>query len=266
MSEDTRDPELQFETVTPPPLPGADAAQAGVSCTLCDASISDEYFDVNGQTLCRVCRVRVLEATEMPTGWGVFLRAMACGVVAAIAGAILYYAVIAITDFEIGLVAIAIGFMVGYAVRFGTGGRGGRRYQVLALVLTYVAVSLAYTILAVRASIDQAPTETAGSTATGSAPRSSAPPSGEPVAGPDDAPAAPGESGEGPSALNLLFFALFCLALPVLVIAGSLPSGLISAAIIVFGMLQAWRMTGKPVLTVTGPYRVGSGATATAAV
>ena len=149
-------------------------------------------------------------------------------------------------------------------MRFGTGGRGGRRFQVLALVLTYVAVSLAYSILAVRAGADQAPTETAGSTTTGAAAAPAAAPSGEPV--PDDAPAAPGEDGEGSFALSLLLFVFFCLALPVLVIVDSLPGGLISAAIIVFGMLQAWRMTGKPVLTVTGPYRVGSGAAAAAAV
>ena len=67
--------------------------------------------------------------------------------VAAIPGAILYYAVIAITNFEIGIVAIAIGYMVGWAVRKGAGGRGGRRFQVLALVLTYWAVGLAYTPL-----------------------------------------------------------------------------------------------------------------------
>ena len=258
MSENPGGPELQFDTVIPPPLPGADAAPAGVSCALCTRPISDEYFDVNGQTVCRVCRVRVLEAAETPTEWGVFLRAMACGVVAAIAGAILYFAVIAITDFEIGLVAIAIGFMVGYAVRFGAGGSGGRRFQVMALVLTYVAVSLAYTILAVRAGADQAPTETTASTSTGSAPPSSAASSGEAVPGAADTQAAPSEGGDESFALSLVFFALFCLALPVLVIADSFPSGLISAAIIAFGMQQAWRMTGKHALTVTGPYRVGA--------
>jgi hypothetical protein len=48
-------------------------------------------------------------------------------------------------------------------------------------------------------------------------------------------------------------------ALPVLVIVGSLPSGLISAAIIFFGMAQAWKMTGRPAIEITGPYRVGAG-------
>ena len=45
----------------------------------------------------------------------------------------------------------------------------------------------------------------------------------------------------------------FFLALPSLIVFSSLPGGLISAAIIVFGMLQAWRMTMAPVLNVSGP-------------
>jgi hypothetical protein len=32
----------------------------------------------------------------------------------------------------------------------------------------------------------------------------------------------------------------------------------ISGAIIVFGMMQAWKMTAAPVVTVTGPYRIGA--------
>jgi hypothetical protein len=47
-------------------------------------------------------------------------------------------------------------------------------------------------------------------------------------------------------------------ALPVLVVVGSFPSGLISAFIIFIGMRQAWKMTGAPVMRVAGPYRVGA--------
>ncbi|MND05768.1 hypothetical protein D3C83_267600 [compost metagenome] len=48
----------------------------------------------------------------------------------------------------------------------------------------------------------------------------------------------------------------FALILPVLVIIGSMPSGLISAAIIGFGMLQAWQLTGAPKLAFEGPFRL----------
>jgi hypothetical protein len=51
---------------------------------------------------------------------------------------------------------------------------------------------------------------------------------------------------------------VFSFALPVLVVFNSLPGGLLSAAIIGFGMHQAWRMTAAPHLTITGPFRVGT--------
>jgi hypothetical protein len=187
------------------------------------------------------------------------LRTGFCGLAAAVAGAILYYAVIAITDLEIGLVAIAIGYMVGYGVRFGTGGRGGRRFQVMAILLTYFSVSLAYSVLVIRASVEQRQAQEA-SAASGTATP------GETSAGQPNPAAARTETDREDGLGGLLGLGLllgFFLALPVMVILDSLPGGLISAAIIAFGMHQAWRMTVAPALTVTGPYRVG---TATAPV
>jgi hypothetical protein len=52
-------------------------------------------------------------------------------------------------------------------------------------------------------------------------------------------------------------FVFFAFALPVMAVLGSLPSGLISALIIGFGMHQAWRMTGDARPRITGPHRVG---------
>jgi hypothetical protein len=46
--------------------------------------------------------------------------------------------------------------------------------------------------------------------------------------------------------------------LPVLAVVSSLPGGLISAAIIAFGMQQAWRMTGVAALQISGPYRIAA--------
>ena len=43
-----------------------------------------------------------------------------------------------------GLVALAVGWLVGTAVRAGSGARGGLRFQLLAFALTYAAVALAY--------------------------------------------------------------------------------------------------------------------------
>jgi hypothetical protein len=238
---------LQFETVLPrESASSALVAEHGVTCRPCQRAIPDEYFDVNGEPVCIDCRDELFQHAKPPSGAGPLTRAALFGLAAAIAGAILYYAVIAITNLEIGLVAIAIGYMVGYAIQKGTGGRSARRFQVMALVLTYWSVGLAYLPLVVA--------EAAGTEA-------SAPSEGSDVVAP--VPAEPPQPASTPPAdddVNLpgvvayLFGLSF--ALPVLMIVGSLPGGLISAAIIGFGMHQAWRMTAPPQFTVTGPFRV----------
>jgi hypothetical protein len=50
----------------------------------------------------------------------------------------------------------------------------------------------------------------------------------------------------------------FIAVVPVLVVIGSGPSGLISAFIMFIGMRQAWQMTRAPFVQVLGPYRVGA--------
>ena len=247
---------LQFDTAIPSGPAEAHSAQQGVSCVGCRRPLRSEYFDVDGQSTCRSCRDQVARLAETPREWGVFFRACLFGFVAAVLGAIVYYAVIAITNFEIGIVAIAIGYMVGQGIRMATQGRGGRRFQVVALVLTYWAVGLAY-VPFVFSEISKPDTSEQASIS--------------PVADAADAPAdeepAP-EASASSDGLNLpVAFAIlagFSLLLPVLTIVSSLPGGVISAAIIAFGMQQAWRMTAAPQPQISGPYRIGAGPPAAA--
>ena len=242
MSSNTgEDPPLQFDTATPVEAAGAEAAAGAVSCALCSGTIDREYFDVNGQSVCERCHAQLAEHAETPRGFAPVARALAFGTGAAVLGAILYYAVIAITRLEIGIVAIAIGYMVGYAIRLATRGRGGRRFQIMALVLTYWAVGLAYVPLAFRELSNERQQRAAQQSQV--------------------APSEPGAASEGggPGLLfTLAVLVVLSLALPVMIILGSMPGGLISGAIIAFGMHQAWRMTGAPPLVISGPYRIGT--------
>jgi hypothetical protein len=250
--------ELQFESVVPRGGDGS-AASADTVCTLCQIPIESEYFDVNGRTVCRACSDNVSRHATTPRDMATLVRALGAGVVASVFGAALYFAVLAISGFEIGLVAIAIGYMVGYAVHVGARSRGGRRFQVLALVLTYWAIGLAYSSLAIKELIADRPTSESASASgaqAGEATQPAAPATSE-------APADAERTGDQPLTgggfvLALLQLLAFTLVLPVLVIAGSMPGGLISGAIIVFGMLQAWKMTAAPALTISGPYRIAT--------
>jgi hypothetical protein len=213
------DDELQFDRVisNAPAHAQGDAAQGTVTCKACSKPIDRDYYHLNGKVTCESCRDAISDAVATPEGALPLARAAGLGILAAIAGAALYYGVIALANLEIGIIAIAIGYMVGWAVRKGAGGRGGRRFQVLAVLLTYWAVGLAYAPLFLR--------------------NSSMP-------------------------LPVAFFYVF--ALPIMVITGG-GTGIITAIIIAVGLRQAWQMTAAPTLTIAGPYRVGSGPSATTA-
>jgi hypothetical protein len=246
----------------------AEPAAASVVCSTCQTTIRTAYFNVDAAATCGRCKVAAEMRANSGRGWGTFFKAGAFGLIAAIAGAILYYGVIAITELEIGLVAIVIGFMVGFAVRKGAKGNGGRRFQVLALGLTYFAVGLAYSPLAVKGikdGIQARATAAAATKTTGtldaavvdSAVTDSVAVS-DSTAVASDSPVAGGKLGFGWLLLGLAGVFVFIFALPVIVVFGSLPGGLISALIIGFGMQQAWRMTGAKKLEITGPFKVNA--------
>ena len=67
---------------------------------------------------------------------------MLFGFGAAILGMILYSAFGIITGIVIGYLSLGVGYLVGKAIRTGSGGIGGRRYQIAAIAFTYFAVSM----------------------------------------------------------------------------------------------------------------------------
>jgi hypothetical protein len=146
----TKDDELQFDRVVNDSPADTASARPAATCVACKKPIVSDYFQLNGKVTCANCRVAIEEAVSTPNGLAPFARAAGLGILAAIAGAAIYYGVIALANLEIGIIAIAIGYMVGWAVRKGAGGRGGLRFQVLAVVLTYWAVGLAYAPLILR--------------------------------------------------------------------------------------------------------------------
>ena len=239
---------LQLDRVITESATAASPGKPAVVCEFCQTSIDTEYT-TSTERRAVVAAVRRLESiTETPRGIAPLAAAGAFGLGAGIVGAAIYYAVIAITHLEIGIVAILIGYMVGRAVRKGARGRGGLRFQILAVALTYLSVALADTPLVIqemRAS--RSPSQQAsGSTADARQPTE----------------ATTGAAPDARSAPNLLLalamLLAFILALPVLSVFGSLPTSLIGGVIIGFGMQQAWKMTAAPRLDFLGPYRVGA--------
>jgi len=126
----------QFATAEYSTQPGA------ALCKSCGKSISGASYRANGVPICGNCAQRIKDQAPVDSH-SAFVRAVCFGVGGAILGLALYVGFALATGWIVGFVSLAVGYIVGKAVVFGSGGVGGRRYQVTAVLLTYVAVSMA---------------------------------------------------------------------------------------------------------------------------
>lgn len=72
------------------------------------------------------------------------------GAVAAILASALWYAVVVVTNYQVGLVAIAVGFLVGQAVVLGAGRRGSPVLVAGSVILTLLALAISEYLIVVH--------------------------------------------------------------------------------------------------------------------
>jgi hypothetical protein len=208
------------------------------TCNACRRTFAPPYFHVNGITVCPVCAKAIESGQNAPPAHSL-LKAFIYGLGAAIAGSVLYAAVAIITGLELALIAILIGYMVGKAIRHASGGLGGRPQQILAVLLTYFAITTSYIPVTLHHYAAQQPRVE----------NTAAPQSGVTST---DAPAS--SSSRSPRSNGQVVVALVMLALGAPFMSLTNMSGLISLLIIFFGLQRAWILTGRAELIVTGPY------------
>jgi hypothetical protein len=164
---------------------------------------------------------------------------------------ILYATFAIVTGWIIGYVSLAVGYIVGKAVMKGSGGIGGRRYQIAAVALTYAAVSVAAIPVAISQFKNEAKKPAATEQSQNAPSGSQAPSSSGAPAPQQGQPAADPEMGLG-AALGLLL--LIGLASPFLALADPF-SGLIGLVILFVGMQIAWKLTEGTTTDILGPFR-----------
>jgi hypothetical protein len=111
-------------------------------CSRCDGRFAGTFYRLNGKPTCEPCAKLERDGVGRPVGR--LVTAVIYGVVVAAVVAVCWAGLAWVTDFEPTFLAIAAGFFVGGAVRAGARARGGLGYQLLAMGLTYAAVSAAY--------------------------------------------------------------------------------------------------------------------------
>lgn len=223
-------------------------------CGLCKARLNDEYFMAKNMPLCTACR-------QSSFGGGgsllCFVRAIGLGFIGAVLGALLDVLITRVTGLQLGLIAIVMGWLVGLGVSVGARDRGGCLYQILALGLTYFAISFSLVGQITSAALNgeialDAPTAISSPATAKPVPTSS--PRHTPFA--DGLPNVPGEQRADLTATDVLAALLATLAigaaLPVMV-AMEAPS---SALIFGFALYQAASMNRK--VTIIGPFHTKS--------
>ena len=200
-------------------------APGPASCAVCQQPLVGAYYEVGGSVACAGCKDRIEREWKQGTELGARLargaRATLYGVGAAVAGCALYYGVLAVTGWEVGLISILVGIMVGNAVRTGSRHRGGWLYQLLAMFLTYTSIVFSYVPIVLK--------EGQGTLAE--------------------------LEQQGPVAMAVMAVLAipFMYVLPFVIVFQD-ASSILSLLIIGFGVYEAWRINKKVTLQISGPY------------
>ena len=174
---------------------------------------------------------------ELKDSHGLFGRAVLFGIGGAIAGLILYSTVGIVTGYSIGFVSLAVGWLVGKSMLLGSKNRTGRRYQIVAALLTYAAVSVSAVPIGLYHLIKNPDAINASADATAATPT---PNSTDKVAA-EPATETTDDESEGSIAGAIGYLLLLGLISPFLELQ-EMPSGLIGLIILAVGIQIAWKM------------------------
>jgi hypothetical protein len=242
------------------------AENAPERCAACGQALGGSYYEVGGRICCAACQERIVAALAGRPGPAGFLRAAAAGLGGAAVGSAIFFAVRAATGYQFGLISILVGFLVGKAVHWGCGGRGGWPYQTLAVLLTYLAIVSTYVppildaikqrqaVPTAATAMATAATDGAGGDGAKAAP-AEAPGPGQAAAAGSRAPARGAERQPTPfrALANLAEgYALLLLLAAAVPFMGGV--GILGLIIIAIGLYEAWKLNRRPRLAVTGPH------------
>jgi hypothetical protein len=117
-----------------------------VTCSQCKKqTTADKAYRCKGKKgtaifICENCKEVMEKAFKAETENPNIAMAVLLGFFAAIVAGIIWYAFSAITNYQVGYVAIGVGFLIGYAVLLGSGKKRGVRLQMLSAGITVVTL------------------------------------------------------------------------------------------------------------------------------
>ncbi len=159
-------------------------------------------------------------------------------------------AVTELTGYEIGLIAIAVGYLVGMAVHIGSRRVGGLAYQLLAVFLAYSAIVMTYVPMIANQMIASEEFQSGMEAGESEIWAEAADPAADPVEG--EEPNAPALNPEDAAVLAWISAIPLAYMLPFLM--GF--ENAIGILIIGFALWQAYRMNARAKIELQGPFRL----------
>ena len=118
-------------------------ASPAMPCAECKSILRTVYFNLDGRPLCPRCSQTYRTRIERGTGSAAMGRAVLYGSGAAFAGMLAVGLLLMFVGAFRIVASVGVAYMVAKAIGNATAHYGGRRYQVLAVSLTYAALGLA---------------------------------------------------------------------------------------------------------------------------
>jgi hypothetical protein len=253
------DAKVDEGTSNVPPAPDFERVEyasgpGGNRCQLCQGVLTDSYYQVNGKVACAGCRGRIEVGEGGLSRRERVIMATVYGAGAALIGSVVWYLVSRLTGMELGIIAIGIGLLVGRGVQKGSRARGGRGYQALAMILTYLSIVTSYVPAVVTGIMKHqekdAATASAGATGT---------PTADSGAGAAKPSAATSQKAGGKPMNPLLALVVFgALVLGIAIVAPFLAgaSNFMGWLIIAIALYEAWKINRRMPLSVLGPFQL----------
>src|SRR5215208_4376044 len=278
-----RAPETPGAPEAPAPAPSPELIPEPKSapylwCSDCRTPMRTYYFALNERPVCGKCKRGYDEKIERGVGPRAFQRALAYGLGAGLASAAVFAFVVLTMGFARMFLLVGVGVLVAKAINRATGGFYARRYQLLAVAVTYFSIGLGCLapVIKLAAEMDDAPAPAAASADSSAASADDeldallADPSAAAAQGvaerraaelsPEARAAERMASGGFLGAAGVVVVLLLAMPLLSMLAYGVYGAG-IGVLALGYGMYKAWDITSHGLVSyeMNGPYRVGTG-------
>ncbi len=121
-------------------------ANENVTCSQCSKTVlGNQAYSYQGKDktsifLCEECRTQAEKAFDEETKNPNIPFAVICGCVAAVVAGIAWAAFSILTGYQVGYIAIGVGFVIGWSVIWGSGQKRGQTLQLISAGLTFITL------------------------------------------------------------------------------------------------------------------------------